>query len=83
MSRSERSRKQQHDFWMDDSVGTLTGLLQISRVCTMDEAYEQTVREISDLLNLRPALPSSFDEADTIRARGMGVLIEFPTDRRM
>jgi hypothetical protein len=67
---------------MDDPISTMTALLQMSQARTMDEAYEQTVREISDLVTLRPAQSVGFDEADIIRARGMGV-IQFPTSRRL
>ena len=81
MSKTKGSRKQ--DDLMDDPIGNMTTLLQMSQGCTMEEAYEQTLQEISDLLNLRPAQAANFNEADTIRARGMGVLIEFPTGRRM
>jgi hypothetical protein len=76
MSKPKRSRKQQHDFWMDDPIGAMTTLLQMSQGCTMEKAYEQTVRDLSDLLQVLPARPAQstgFDDADTIRARGMGV----------
>ena len=76
MSKSKRSRKQPD--LMDDPIGTMSTLFQMSQGCTMDQAYEQTLQEISDLLNLRPAQPTGFDDADIIRARGMGVVLEFP-----
>jgi len=41
----------------------------------MEQAHEQTLQEISDLLNLRPARSADFNEADTIRGRGMGIIL--------
>jgi len=73
MSKQKRSKKQ--DDLMDDPIGTMTTLLQISQGCTMEQAHEQTLQEISDLLNLRPARSADFNEADTIRGRGMGIIL--------
>lgn len=76
MSKPKRSRRE-HD-WTDDPIGTMTALFQMQGY-----TKEQTLHELSDLFNLRPAQPTAFEDADIIRARGMGVLIEFPTGRRL
>ena len=68
------------DDLMDNPIGNMTALLQMSQGCTMDKAYEQTLQELRQLL--RPAHATVFDEADIIRARGMGVVLQFPNLRR-
>lgn len=83
MRKGNSTKRKKQDDLMDDAIGNMTALLQMSQGCTMDEAYEQTLQQVRDLLNLRPAQPTGFDEADAIRARGMGVLIEFPTGRAL